>query len=61
MRPVKIEFTDSGLAVPSPAAPVATASAGPVSVERKDAVMQNPTVQHLLEVFPVEKTTVQDE
>ena len=59
-RAVRIEFTDSGLAASPPAAPVA-ASAAPVSGERKDAVMQNPTVQHLLEVFPVEKTTVQEE
>jgi hypothetical protein len=33
----------------------------PVSGDRKETAMQNPTVQHLLEVFPVEKTTVQDE
>ena len=60
-RAVRIEYTDSGLAAPSPAAPIAAPSAAPVSGERKDAVMQNPTVQHLLEVFPVEKTTVQEE
>jgi DNA polymerase-3 subunit gamma/tau len=36
-------------------------AAMPVSGDRKETAMQNPTVQHLLEVFPVEKTTVQDE
>jgi len=60
-RAVRIEFTDgSAAAAPPPAAPSAPAPA-PVTAARKDAVMQNPTVQHLLEVFPVEKTTVQEE
>jgi DNA polymerase-3 subunit gamma/tau len=59
-RTVRIEFTDSGLVAPAPSGAVPT-SAAPLSGERKDAAMQNPTVQHLLEVFPVEKTTVQEE
>jgi hypothetical protein len=61
-RPVRIEFTEgaASAAAPSPS-PASSPAAAPVSSERKDAVMQNPTVQHLLEVFPVEKTTVRDE
>ncbi len=61
-RPVRIGFTDGSApaAAAPPSAPPGPAAA-PLSGERKDAVMQNPTVQHLLEVFPVEKTTVQDE
>ncbi|HTM30657.1 MAG TPA: hypothetical protein VL263_05115, partial [Vicinamibacterales bacterium] len=61
-RPVRIGFTDGSApaAAGPPSAPPGPAPA-PVSGERKDAMMQNPTVRHLLEVFPVEKTTVQDE
>jgi DNA polymerase-3 subunit gamma/tau len=61
-RPVRIGFTD-GSATPAATAPASAPghAAAPLTGERKDAVMQNPTVQHLLEVFPVEKTTVQDE
>jgi hypothetical protein len=60
-RPVRIGFTDgSAPAVAPPSAPPGPVAA-PVSGERKDAVLKNPTVQHLLEVFPVEKTTLQDE
>ena len=62
-RPVHIMFTDAaapGPAAPPPVVPAAPATA-PSPAERKEAVLQNPTVQHLLEVFPVEKTTVQEE
>jgi hypothetical protein len=59
--PVRVVFTDAAGAAPSPAgtpAPVArTDDAG----DRKSAALAHETVRHLLDVFPVEKTTVQDE
>jgi DNA polymerase-3 subunit gamma/tau len=58
-RAVRIEFTDA--ASSTPALVPSSSGAAPTSQERTDAAMQNPTVQHLLEVFPVEKTTVRDE
>jgi hypothetical protein len=62
-RPVTVIFTDGPAAGTSAASPALAAApvALPVSADRTDAVLQNPTIQHLLEVFPVEKTTVQDE
>jgi DNA polymerase-3 subunit gamma/tau len=58
--PVNIVFTDAASAAPAPPAPAAAAPA-PVSGERKAAALEHETVRHLLEVFPVEKTTVQEE
>jgi DNA polymerase-3 subunit gamma/tau len=60
---VNIVFTDGAAATPSaPARPAAApAAAAPVSTERKTAALEHDTVRHLLEVFPVEKTTVQEE
>jgi DNA polymerase III subunit gamma/tau len=53
--PVNIVFTDAAPPAPAAAAPA------PVSGERKAAALEHETVRHLLEVFPVEKTTVQEE
>jgi hypothetical protein len=41
--------------VPPAAAPAA------VSGERTSEALEHETVRHLLDVFPVEKTTIQDE
>jgi DNA polymerase-3 subunit gamma/tau len=61
--PVNIVFTDAAVAVPdAPARPAVTSAAAvPVSAERKTVALEHETVRHLLEVFPVEKTTVQEE
>jgi DNA polymerase-3 subunit gamma/tau len=56
--PVHIVFTDATPAAPTPPAAAAPA---PGSGERKAAALEHETVRHLLEVFPVEKTTVQEE
>jgi DNA polymerase III subunit gamma/tau len=57
--PVNIVFTDAASAAPAPPPPAAAPA--PVSGERKAAALEHETVRHLLEVFPVEKTTVQEE
>ena len=60
--PVNIVFTDASGAAPAQPAPATQAAApAPVSGERKSAALEHETVRHLLEVFPVEKTTVQEE
>ena len=56
--PVHIVFTDASTAASPAPPPVAPA---PLTGERKAAALEHETVRHLLEVFPVEKTTVQDE
>lgn len=59
--PVHIVFTDAAAApAPAPADPVAPA-ATPVSGDRQKSALEHDTVRTLLEVFPVEKTTVQGE
>jgi DNA polymerase III subunit gamma/tau len=59
--PVHIVFTDASAApAPAPADPVAP-TATPVSGDRQKSALEHDTVRTLLEVFPVEKTTVQGE
>ncbi|MGE0459853.1 MAG: DNA polymerase III subunit gamma/tau [Vicinamibacterales bacterium] len=59
--PVQIVFTDASDApAPAPADPVAP-RATPVSGDRQKSALEHDTVRTLLEVFPVEKTTVQGE
>ncbi len=59
--PVRVAFTD-GSAPPAPAPlPVPQAAAAAVSEGRKSSALEHETVRHLLDVFPVEKTTVQEE
>ncbi len=59
--PVHIVFTDAS-AAPAPAsADPATPGATSVSGDRQKSVLEHDTVRTLLEVFPVEKTTVQGE
>ncbi|MCC7031582.1 MAG: DNA polymerase III subunit gamma/tau [Acidobacteria bacterium] len=56
--PLRIVFTDAPAATPpAPAEPRAT----PVSGERQQSALEHDTVRTLLDVFPVEKTTVQGE
>ena len=57
--PVHVVFSDGADA---PAAPPPPATPRPqAGGERKTAALEHETVRHLLDVFPVEKTTVQDE
>jgi len=59
--PVHIVFTDGAAApAPAPADPVAP-RATPVPEDRQKSALEHDTVRSLLEVFPVEKTTVQGE
>jgi hypothetical protein len=59
--PVKIVFTAAEApAGPAPAAPASSKPASPGG-ERQKSALEHDTVRHLLEVFPVEKTTVQGE
>jgi DNA polymerase-3 subunit gamma/tau len=58
--PVHITFTDAG--VSAAAVPAAAAPGKPVATDdRHKTALEHDTVKHLLEVFPVEKTTVQGE
>ena len=59
--PVNVAFTDGAVAAAPPQAPVAVAAPAPVSGDRKAAALEHETVRHLLDMFPVEKTTVQEE
>jgi hypothetical protein len=54
--PVDVVFTSAAAAEPT--APVAGPPAGP---DRRTAALEHETVRHLLEIFPVEKTTVREE
>ncbi len=58
--PVHIVFTDAGaVAAPKPAA---VGSSKPAATDaHPNSALEHDTVKHLLEVFPVEKTTVQGE
>jgi len=58
--PVHIVFTDAAVA-PAPAPVVAAASKPAAANEHQKSALEHDTVKHLLEVFPVEKTTVQGE
>ncbi|MCC7179556.1 MAG: DNA polymerase III subunit gamma/tau [Acidobacteria bacterium] len=59
--PVHIVFTDASAApAPAPSDPVAP-KAAPVSGDRQKSALEHDTVRTLLEVFPVEKTSVQGE
>ncbi len=57
--PVHVVTAGDGEAAEPP--PPDTAAARPASAASSAAALEHETVQHLLEVFPVEKTTVQDE
>ncbi len=59
--PVHIVFTD-GTATPAPASTAVPVSpvAKPAGAASASAAMEHETVRHLLDVFPVEKTTVQE-
>jgi hypothetical protein len=57
---VHIVFTEAA-APESSLPPPAAATAAPVGGDRKDAALEHETVRHLLDMFPVEKTTVQEE
>ena len=59
--PVHIVFTDAAGRRRRTAARGPGGRARARSGERKAAALEHETVRHLLEVFPVEKTTVQDE
>jgi hypothetical protein len=63
--PVHIVFTDAG-AAPKPAAaapgnPAAAPGKPAATDSHQRSALEHDTVKHLLEVFPVEKTTVQGE
>jgi DNA polymerase-3 subunit gamma/tau len=58
--PVRVAFTD-GAATPAPAPASGPPAAAPVPEGRKASALEHETVRHLLDVFPVEKTTVQEE
>ena len=51
---------DATAAPPSPASRPA-ARVTPTSGDRGQAALEHETVRHLLEVFPVEKTTIEEE
>jgi len=57
--PVNVVFSDGTAVAAAPPPPAAPRT--PPSGERKAAALEHETVRHLLDVFPVEKTTVQDE
>jgi DNA polymerase-3 subunit gamma/tau len=60
--PVHVVFTDGAATAPAASAPVPPAAApAAVSGERTSEALEHETVRHLLDVFPVEKTTIQDE
>ena len=60
--PISIVVAESGSQpAPAPAVPQSATSKPKASPEDlKDEAMQNSTVQALLEIFPVEKTTVEE-
>ena len=60
--PVTVTVADSGSpAAPAPASlPSTTSKPKASSEELKDQAMQNSTVQALLEIFPVDKTTIEE-
>jgi DNA polymerase-3 subunit gamma/tau len=57
--PVHVVFSDGSTA--APVAPPPVTPRPPAAGERTAAALDHETVRHLLDVFPVEKTTVQDE
>jgi DNA polymerase-3 subunit gamma/tau len=58
--PVTVAFTDAGAIAPLPV-PAVAAVPGPASDDRKTAALEHETVRHLLDMFPVEKTSVREE
>jgi len=58
--PVQVAFTDAAAAEAAPAAPAPSAPVTPTA-EGRTAALENETVRTLLEVFPVEKTSVDSE
>jgi DNA polymerase-3 subunit gamma/tau len=59
--PVQIVFTDASATPAPPAEDPVLPKTTPVSGERRKSALEHDTVRTLLEVFPVEKTTVQGE
>ena len=57
--PVSIVVADAGTEAALPPAPVAAAPK-PASAGAADDALADPTVQAVLEIFPVEKTTVEE-
>jgi hypothetical protein len=59
--PVSVVVADAGAQPsPAPASPAAASAPGASSDNLKDEAMQNSTVQALLEIFPVDKTTIEE-
>ena len=57
--PVSIVVADAGMEAAPPPPPVAAAPK-PASAAAANAALADPTVQAVLEIFPVEKTTVEE-
>ncbi|HEX8029405.1 MAG TPA: hypothetical protein VF491_13120 [Vicinamibacterales bacterium] len=59
--PVTVAVADAGAApAPAPAAPVSGTSPAATADDLKAEALKNSTVQAVLEIFPVEKTTVEE-
>jgi hypothetical protein len=59
--PVTVVVADAGAQpAPAPASPAGAAKPKAASDDVKEEAMQNSTVQALLEIFPVEKTTIEE-
>lgn len=59
--PVTVVVAEAGAQpAPAPASPASPAKPNTSSGDLKDEAMQNSTVQALLEIFPVEKTTIEE-
>ena len=59
--PVHIVFTDAGAGAAAPKPAVAAPGKPAAAAANPSSALEHDTVKHLLEVFPVEKTTVQGE
>ena len=59
--PVHIVFTDAGAGAAAPKPAVAAPGKPAATAANQSSALEHDTVKHLLEVFPVEKTTVQGE